>query len=330
MKGLLWAYIKQHMAVLIMFIIFCGISAGVFSLYNLEAEAVFYASGLCILVAFVFFIYHFRQYLKRHRGLMRLKKNIELLEERLPHSQGIIEADYQDIIEDLREDNNSLRTKEQILRRDSIEYYMTWAHQIKTPISAMRLILQSEDTPEHEELRYELFRIEQYVEMVLSYFRLDSTANDFVIREYDLDDIIKPVIRKFAPQFIRKRIQLIYEKTDAVVLTDEKWLSFILEQILSNAIKYTDSGTVTIAIDEQNMLSVTDTGMGIAAGDIPRIFEHGFTGYNGRADKKATGLGLYLCRKAADKLSHVIRVQSEAGKGTTVFIDLHKVELEIE
>ncbi|MGL6200758.1 MAG: sensor histidine kinase [Lachnospiraceae bacterium] len=330
MKGLLWAYIKQHMAVVIMFFIFCGIFAGVFSLYNLEAEAVVYASGLCILVTFAFFIYHFRQYLKRHRGLMRLKKSIELLEERLPDSQGIIEADYQDIIEDLREVNNSLRTREQILRRDSIEYYMTWAHQIKTPISAMRLILQSEDTPEHEELRFELFRIEQYVEMVLSYFRLDSTASDFVIREYDLDDIIKPVIRKFAPQFIRKRIQLIYEKTDAVVLTDEKWLGFILEQILSNAIKYTDSGTVIIAIDEQNILSVTDTGMGIAAGDIPRIFEHGFTGYNGRADKKATGLGLYLCRKAADKLSHDIRVQSEAGKGTTVFVDLHKAELDIE
>jgi len=322
--------VKQHIAIVLMFLIFCGIFAGVFSLYNLEIEAVLYASVLCILAGLLFFLFHFWIYFQKHRELNRLLINIDLMGEQLPKPRGIVEMDYQEMVSALRELNNSCRTGMQIWRSDSIEYYMTWAHQIKTPISVMRVILQSEDTPEHEELLFELFRIEQYVEMVLSYFRLDSTANDFVIQEYDLNDIIKQVIRKHAPQFIRKQIRLVYNGTGVNVLTDEKWLCFIIEQILSNAIKYTTGGVVTISVDKNKILSVTDTGIGIAPEDIPRIFERGFTGYNGRADKKSTGLGLYLCKRAADKLSHTISVQSEAGKGTTVFIDLRTVELEIE
>lgn len=330
MRKLFWAYVKQHIAIVFMFLIFCGIFAGVFSLYDLETEAVLYASLLSVLAAVFFFVWHFWKYYQKHRDLVRLSKNIEIPEEELPVPKGIVEEDYQEMVCVLRELNNSCLTAWQTWRSDSIEYYMTWAHQIKTPISVMRLILQSEDTPEHEELLFELFRIEQYVEMVLSYFRLDSTANDFVIQEYNLNHIIKQVIRKHASQFIRKKLRLIYKETDVTVLTDEKWLCFILEQVLSNAIKYTACGTVTISVDENKILSVTDTGMGIAAEDIPRIFERGFTGYNGRADKKSTGLGLYLCKRAADKLSHGMSVRSEAGKGTTVFIDLRTEELEIK
>ena len=214
--------------------------------------------------------------------------------------------------------------------RDSLDYYTTWVHQIKTPISVMRMTLEGEDTEEHRELSSQLFRIEQYVEMVLSYLRLESDSSDYVFQEYDLDSILRQAIRKYAPLFVRQRVRLVYEPVRRTVLTDEKWLLFIVEQILSNSLKYTRSGSVTITVSPDAVLRIADTGMGIAPEDLPRIFEKGFTGYNGRADKKSTGLGLYLCRMAAERLSHRIWAESQPGKGTSVFLDLHREALEVE
>lgn len=330
MRRVLPAYIKRHLAVIILFGAFIGIFAGVFSLYNLEVEAVWYAGLLCTLLALGYFVIHFIIHLKKCNELERMKKNITELDEAFPSPRGLIEEQYQEIIALLREENNKNLTHWQMWRQDSIDYYMVWAHQIKSPIAVMRLVLQSEDTGEHEELLYELFRIEQYVEMVLSYFRLDSRSNDFIIKEYDLDDILKSVIRKYASQFIRKQIRLDYQETGQAVLTDEKWLGFIIEQVLSNSIKYTNAGVIKIAMNADQVLSISDTGIGIAAEDIPRIFEKGYTGYNGRADKKSTGLGLYLCKLAADKLSHKISVESNVNQGTSFFIDLKKSDVEIE
>ena len=144
-----------------------------------------------------------------------------------------------------------------------------------------------------------------------------------------LDEIIRQAIHKYASQFIRKRIRLVYEPTEITVLTDEKWLLFVIEQILSNAVKYTQEGAVTITVTPDQVLKIADTGIGIAQEDIPRIFEKGFTGYNGRADKKSTGLGLYLCRMAADRLSHQICVESVVGEGSVFMIDLHAEQIEI-
>ena len=234
------------------------------------------------------------------------------------------------MVADLWEINRTVQTQAQTDRSESIDYYTTWVHQIKTPIAAMRMLLQGEDTEEHRELLAELFRIEQYVEMVLCYFRLDSVSSDFLFKEYELDGIIRQAVRKYATQFVRKKIRLQYEPTDIAVLTDEKWLLFILEQLLSNAVKYTEEGTVAIFVDENRVLHIVDTGIGIAPEDLPRVFEKGFTGYNGRADKKSTGLGLYLCRQAANKLSHAMSIQSEVGVGTTVSIDLRSAELKVE
>ena len=215
-------------------------------------------------------------------------------------------------------------------RQESMDYYAAWVHQIKTPISVIQMILQEEDTEEHRELAAEMFRIEQYVEMVLSFLRLGSDSSDFVFQQYDLDAIIRQAVHKYAPQFVRKRLRLQYEPASVQVLTDEKWLLFILEQLLSNAVKYTQEGTITIAVTPEKLLKVSDTGIGIAPEDVPRIFEKGFTGYNGRADRKSTGLGLYLCRIAADRLSHKISVESVVGGGTVVTLDLHTDDLKVE
>ena len=199
-----------------------------------------------------------------------------------------------------------------------MEYYTLWAHQIKTPIAAMRLLLQSEDTEQNRELLAELFRVEQYVEMVLSYLRLGSTSNDFVIQKYPLESIVRQAVRKYAPLFIRKKIRLELGTLSSEVLTDEKWLCFVVEQLLSNSLKYTPKGTISIREEPGKVLVIEDTGIGIAQEDLPRIFEKGFTGKNGRSDKRATGLGLYLCRRVLEKLSHRMEIRSQPGKGTQV------------
>lgn len=211
-----------------------------------------------------------------------------------------------------------------------MEYYTIWVHQIKTPIAAMRLQLQGEDSDSSRELLEELQRIEQYVEMVLTYLRLDSGSTDYVLKKYDLDDIIRQAVRKYASQFIRKKIRLTYEPLSCEVLTDEKWLLFVIEQVLSNALKYTRSGEISITLEAPKTLCIRDTGIGIAPEDLPRIFEKGFTGYNGRNDKKASGIGLYLCRRICSRLNHEIIITSKVDVGTEVRIDLDRKVLEVE
>lgn len=328
--GLFWEYVKQYRLSGVVFLLFTGIFAAVFSLYELETEAVLYASGICAAAGIVLLGFHFLSFCRAHRERQRLLAGIEYTYRELPKPKDLPEKDYQQMIGALGKISAGYLTDWERERQDSLDYYTTWVHQIKTPIAVMRMYLQGEDTREHRELLAELFRIEQYVEMVLSYIRLGSRESDLVIREYELDAVIRQAVHKYAPQFIRKKIRLVYEPVKVRVVTDEKWLLFILEQLLANAVKYTLEGTITIRAGQDKKLSVSDTGIGIAPEDLPRIFEKGFTGYNGRADKKATGLGLNLCRQAAEKLGIRITAESEPGRGSTFTLDLAEKKIEIE
>jgi signal transduction histidine kinase len=254
----------------------------------------------------------------------------ELAQNERPVPADQIESDYQKIIADLEDEAERSAQRASEKFSDMVEYYTIWAHQIKTPIAAMRLTLQSEDTETARRLSGDLNRIEEYVEMVLTYLRLDSDDTDYLIRGYDLDEIIKPAVRKFAREFILKKLSLDYAPTGYTVLTDEKWLSFVIEQIISNAVKYTSEGGVKIYMDETGVLCIRDTGIGICAEDLPRIFENGYTGFNGREDKRASGIGLYLCKRITDNLGHGISVESVPGEGTTVRLYLRKHELGVE
>lgn len=213
---------------------------------------------------------------------------------------------------------------------DMIDYYTMWAHQIKTPIAAMHLLIQDDGSEYEHELKQELFKIEQYVQMVLQYLRLESDYTDFVIRKLELDSVIKQSVKKFAGQFIRKKLSLVYEETGETVLSDEKWLSFVIEQLLSNALKYTVKGKISIYMEKDKTLVIEDTGIGISIEDLPRVFEKGFTGYNGRTDKKSTGIGLCLCKRICEKLGHRIWIESVSGEGTKVKIRLKSADIEIE
>ena len=324
------AYVRENRKVVIALAVYTAVFAFIFWLYRLPLGAVGYAALVCLFLLLVWLAVDYRRFAVRLRLLQRLEQEITLSTEQLPEPDGALEAQYQALVRALDADRRAQLTRSQQGYQDLVEYYTVWAHQIKTPIAAMRLLLQDADTDEQRALLEQLQSVEQYVEMVLGYVRLDSGTKDLVIAQYPLDEIVRKSIRKYAGQFIRRRIRLIYEGTDQIVLTDEKWLSFIIEQLLSNAVKYTLKGTVTITVSEEKKLTVTDTGMGIAPEDLPRIFEKGYTGYNGRMERKSTGIGLYLSQMAAKKLGHQITVESKLGEGSSFTIDLAEYPLRSE
>ena len=288
-----------------------------------------YTALLCTVLALLIALLDLRRFFLRHRQLSDGLKSICVSDEQLPEPENLIEEDYRRLIRALGEEKQR-QTSAMDLRLGEMEDYFTlWAHQIKTPIAAMRLILQTRPENSAEELSQELFRVEQYVEMVLNYLRLDSDRTDFVFKSCDLDGIIRQCLRKYAKQFIRKKISLEYEGTALQVLTDEKWLCFVIEQLLSNALKYTNTGSIRIFTQGETLV-IEDSGIGIAPEDLPRVFEKGYTGYNGRTDKKATGIGLYLCKRILNRLGHGIAIRSVVGQGTAVSIDLSREELRVE
>lgn len=323
-------FLKERLWYILYFAIFFGILTMVYFLYEVRIEPVVYAMILCAAAAVLIFAVKCFFYCREHYKRLNIYQNINIVYDDIPNGKTLSEQDYISMIKELGRKSNSMMSQLQNSQRENIEYYSSWVHQIKTPISVMQMILQSSDTAENRQLLSELFRIEQYVNMALCYVRLDSVTTDFVFGECSLDNVIKNVIHKFAPQFISKRIGLKYEPAEVKALTDEKWLSFILEQIISNAVKYTNRGSVTIKVSDDKKISISDTGIGIAEEDLPRIFEKGFTGCNGRENMKSTGLGLYLSKKTADKISAKITAESEIGKGSTFVVDLHTDKLGVE
>ena len=330
MREFFIAYLKQRKQLIGINALFFLIFGVTFKLYHLPMRAVFYPVLLCTVFGCIFHIFHFYKIWNKHKQLQKLEILPTNLEEMLPEPSTYEEEDYQKILLLLMEEQKKLESGKNQLYNDMIDYYTTWAHQIKTPIASMKLTLQNEDSELSRRLSGDLFRIEQYVEMVLMFLRLDSSSTDYVIKEYELDDMIKSAVRKFARQFIQRRIRLDYQPVDVRVLTDEKWFSFVIEQVLSNALKYTSEGSVAITVEDAKTLCIRDTGMGIAPEDLPRIFEKGYTGYNGRSDKKASGIGLYLCKRICNNLGHRISAESELDKGTTIKIDMEQLKIEIE
>lgn len=324
-------YLKKRRLEIIVFLLFVLIFLVTFLLYDLPIGAVVYPAVLCAAAGAAILVYDFLKAKKRHEKLEKLAHLSAQLIDLLPSAVSQDDEDYQKIILHLKDEQRFLATQSDRRYADMIEYYTVWVHQIKTPIASMRLTLQNEDSPLARSIRDDLFRIEQYVEMVLCYLRLDSDTTDFVIAEVDLDKILRQAFRRFSGQFISKKLTLHYTPVHEPVLTDEKWLLFVIEQLLSNAVKYTPAGgVITVTLDQDGVLVLQDTGIGIAPGDLPRVFERGYTGLNGRTDKRASGLGLYLCKRICQNLRHAIRVTSAPGQGTAVYLTLRRDKLEIE
>ena len=317
-------YLRQYFGTVLFFAASTGIFAYVFSLYDLEAEAVLYAAGLCAALAGIIITVKFLIFRAHYQERERLTGNITVLSEPLPEPKSPEQAQWIEMLEQLRTYLRMHETAAKKERTEMLDYFTIWVHQIKIPISVMHMTLSSADTDESRALSGELFRIEQYVEMVLCYFRLEDSAADLVSERVLLNEVIRAGVRKYAPLFIGKRIRIDYAGTDMTAVTDSKWMQFVIEQLLSNAVKYTETGCVTITAAD-GTVTVSDTGIGIAPEDIPRIFERGYTGYNGRAAEKSTGLGLYLVKKACDRMGIAIHVESSVGKGTAVSLTFPKI-----
>lgn len=298
-------------------------------LYGIPSEAAVYAATVCGMLLLTVAVWDILRYRKKLRTLKELQSEILLTLEHLPEADSEIENEYGQLMETLFLEKNSLAAKADRRYEDTSDYFAAWAHQIKTPITAMSLALQSGEPPENSELAEYLQRIEQYVEMALCYVHLDSDENDLVIKSHPLDGIVKQAVRKFGTQFIRRRLTLDYEPLNIDVLTDEKLLLFVIEQVISNALKYTERGKIEITLEqpEEPILLIRDTGMGIAPEDLPRIFERGFTGNNGRSDKRATGIGLYLCKRICTRLGHTISARSNE-HGTEIRIDMRASDID--
>lgn len=316
-------YLKQRRKWLLLLACCVLVFAVSFLLYHLPLAAVLYPSALCAALVLGWFLADYRKQREKKKRLTHLAALPDDLTERLEEAPGSLEEAYETIIRNLSRREQDFRREQQRREADRADYYTTWVHQIKTPIASMYLSLENEDSPLSRSLGEELQRIEQYVQMVLTYQRLDSVDTDYVFRECPMDPLVKGALRKFAAQFIRKGIRLDYTPTQKSVVTDEKWLSFVVEQLLSNALKYTPQGTVSIYM-EDGSLCIRDTGIGIAPEDLPRIFERGYTGCNGRSDKKASGLGLYLCRRICNNLGHNLTAESTPGVGTLMKLDLNQ------
>ena len=320
------SYIKKNLKIYLLLIIFIFIFVLIFYLYNLPFEALFYSSLLCFIAALIASIIDYNNYRKSYIYLKYLEGNILNSMEDLPKSLDIRVEYYQKIIERLHNEVERLKIEDNKKMEDLADYYSMWIHQIKTPIAAMNFLLDNEEI-DVKVFKQELFKIERYVEMVLTYIRLGSETSDYVITSIDLDEVVRENIKKYATLFINKKIKLNYVSHETYVISDKKWLGFAFEQLLSNAIKYTKSGgEISINISESELI-IEDNGIGIYEEDLPRIFEQSFTGLNGRYEKKSSGLGLYLCKKTLDKLQHKIEITSEIDKGTKVIVSFPKKDM---
>ena len=241
-----------------------------------------------------------------------------------------LEKLLQERVEELEYEQKNQLLVEQEKYNDLLDYYTLWVHQVKTPIAASSLLIGDlKDKEAKSQLEQELFKIESYVHLVLQYLRLESFPDDLVLKQESLADLVREVVKKYALFFIQQGLSLNLHDLDHTIVTDKKWFLVILEQVLSNSLKYTKEGSIEIYFHEGS-LYIKDTGLGIQNADLLRVFERGFSGYNGRLTQQSSGLGLYLSKKIADQLGHKIAIDSQVGQGTTVSIAFPEKKLIFE
>jgi hypothetical protein len=330
-QGVLKAYLKERAWLALLLVLLGLIVLVVLALYGTDLRALGYAGLLCLLPLGVALSIDLARFRARHQALIQLLPGLPESAAHLPAPNSLVEQDNQALFLRLHALYREQATQADARHQAMATYFTLWSHQVKTPIAAMRLLLQ-EDTALDRRISGELFKVSQYVDMALGYARLDGRASDFVFAKCQVLGPVSATARRFAALFVSKRLSLQLEiPQDVRVVTDEKWLSFLLEQLLSNAIKYTESGGIFITWEEERKeLVIKDTGRGILPEDLPRVFEMGFTGFNGRVDQQATGIGLYLARETARRLGLSLRLDSTPGQGTRAVVGFPREELIVE
>lgn len=296
MKKLL-SFIKENIHNIILMITILFIFWAIFYLNNIEMSIYILGVQISIFLYVIYLVIIFFSY--------KNKKSLEKT------------------IDDLENECRQIKYEYNSNRREIREYFMMWIHQIKTPITASKLILESEDI-DIGELSRQLFYIDDYTNMALNYLKISEFERDMSVCNIPLDNIIKPILRKYSIIFINHKISLEYESIEDSIVTDSKWFGILIEQIVSNAVKYTKNGVVGIKFyndeDNNSVLEIYDTGIGISKEDLPKIFDNGYSGLNGRLNQKSSGIGLFLAKQIADKLNIEIKVKSQIGEGSNFFI----------
>lgn len=329
----LGSYFRDRIGVVLLLSMLFLLLTGVFALYGYDLTAVLYGFLLSLVLIFGFAAVDFRRYRKRLLQLRRFLRGgktdpgvvpspSELAELSPPRSE--IERSLLLLLQGSLRAAQEQQTRQRAAEQEQEAYYTLWVHQVKTPISAMQLSLQGNPAQESLLLRQELFKIQQYTEMALGYLRISAVHADLQLEPVDLHALVSESLKKFAPLFVYRRLRIQLGAFSNRVISDKKWLQFVLEQLLSNGLKYTKTGGISIRMDQEDRLFIQDSGIGIAPQDLPRIFSRGFTGQNGRLDQSATGLGLFLVKKVMDRLGHGIEIRSERNRGTLCCLDLHR------
>lgn len=309
---------RFFLALLILLLGFILIFAFVFDAYRSLLEYV------ALLLAFLSFLFIGADAWTAFKGYRSQKLQVAA------QAQTPLEKLLQERVEELEYEQKNQLLVEQEKYNDLLDYYTLWVHQVKTPIAASSLLIGDlKDKEAKSQLEQELFKIESYVHLVLQYLRLESFHDDLVLKQENLADLVREVVKKYALFFIQQGLSLNLHDLDYTIVTDKKWFLVILEQVLSNSLKYTKEGSIEIYFQEGS-LYIKDTGLGIQNADLLRVFERGFSGYNGRLTQQSSGLGLYLSKKIADQLGHKIAIDSQVGQGTTVSIAFPEKKLIFE
>ena len=284
-------YIKSQSIILFGYLLVCIVFITISVLATLEIEYVFLGIEILGFLLFIYLIVHWFQYQKL--------------------------SDVKDDNERLLNENKNLKSEMLNQKDDLNAYFLMWLHQIKTPMTVSKLLLDKPDDTTNTKLKMQLMYIEQYINMAMNYLKMIDHSTDMDITEVNLDDIIKNLLKKYSLLFIHNHISLEYQSNLTYVISDSQWLTILIEQILSNALKYTENGKIAIQyLEEKHALEIRDTGIGIRSEDIPKIFDRGYSGFNGRMNEKSSGLGLYLARKISERLNFQIEVESKLSKGS--------------
>lgn len=314
--------------------IFIGMAlifATIFILNSLPFTLYLYSMELALFFLFIYLVIQYFRYRKRYEAITQAGEAHSIKYENIAGGMDPADRLYLEKIEELQQEireKNNLHVERQA---DQLDYFTLWLHQIKTPLSAISLLNQSNATTESKKISQEIVRLEDYTHMALNYVKLEETGSELDLSQVDLDSVIKRAVKKYSILFIYKGIKLNYQPLNTTVLSDGQWLQTLIEQLLSNSLKYTASGSISIYLDpvREQTLIIKDTGIGIRPEDLPKIFNKGYSGLNGRLQEKSTGLGLFLSRKICKRLGHELTIQSELGKGTCAEINMARKELAI-
>ena len=308
-------YLKDNHSVYLLLLVVILVFDSLLMLCNIDTSLIIYPTVIVLFIIIVYIFFDYYKYKNKH----------ELLTKGFYEDNDCLyDEDYQKIINELEAKIRQLETNNHKVKKKMSDYYSLWVHQIKTPISAMQLTLENEDSQLSRKLMLELLHIEQYVDMVLTYQKL-SDGSDYVFEENEWDVMITDTIRYLRLEFIERKISLKYEPINRTIITDKKWFEFVLKQLISNALKYTRKGSIEIYL-EDNCLCIKDDGIGIKESDLKRIFERGYTGSNGHDNKNSSGIGLYLCTNIVSNLGLKLSATSSIGLGSVFKIDLSQDE----